>query len=94
MTVKVALHHMTRYSYDRMIGLGPQIIRLRPAPHSRALIPSYSLKVIPENYFINWQQDPFGNHLARLVFPKKTRSLQVEVDLIAEMQLLKPMVTI
>ncbi|MDH5762151.1 MAG: transglutaminase family protein [Nitrospinota bacterium] len=90
MTVTVSLHHLTSYTYDRNVNLGPQIIRLRPAPHARSNIPSYSLKVFPEEHFINWQQDPFGNHLARLVFPKKTRVFQVEVNLISEIRVFNP----
>lgn len=90
MTVSVSLHHLTRYTYDRMINLGPQIIRLRPAPHTRATIPSYSLKVVPDKYFINWQQDPFGNHLARLVFPEKTGVFQTEINLICEIRVFNP----
>ncbi len=90
MTVSVSLHHLTRYDYERMIQLGPQIIRLRPAPHTRASISSYSLKVLPGEYFINWQQDPFGNHLARLVFPNKTRTFEVEVNLISEIRVFNP----
>lgn len=90
MTVRVSLHHLTSYTYERMITLGPQTIRLRPAPHTRATIPSYSLKVVPDNYFINWQQDPFGNHLARLVFPEKTNIFQVEVNLISEISVFNP----
>ncbi len=90
MTVRVSLHHLTKYTYDRMINLGPQIVRLRPAPHTRAAIPSYALKVAPEKHFINWQQDPFGNHLARLVFPEKTRTLEVEINLISEISVFNP----
>lgn len=90
MTVRVALNHLTRYSYDRMIQLGPQIIRLRPAPHTRAAVPSYSLKIVPDKYYINWQQDPFGNYLARLVFPKKTKTFQIEVNLISEINVFDP----
>ncbi len=90
MTVRVVLHHLTKYTYDRMINLGPQIVRLRPAPHTRATIPSYSLKILPDDYFINWQQDPFGNHLARLVFPEKTKVFQIEINLVSEIQVFNP----
>ncbi|MCB9385624.1 MAG: transglutaminase family protein [Bryobacterales bacterium] len=90
MAISVALHHKTTYRYDRLVSLSPHIIRLRPAPHCRTPVPSYSLKVKPEDHFINWQQDPQSNYLARLVFPEKTRELEVEVDLIAEMSVINP----
>jgi uncharacterized protein (DUF2126 family)/transglutaminase-like putative cysteine protease len=90
MSVHVALNHLTHYRYDRRVGLGPQIVRLRPAPHSRTRILSYSLHVDPERHFINWQQDPQSNYLARLVFPEKTEQLRIEVDLVAEMAVLNP----
>ena len=82
MALHVALNHKTHYRYDRQVTLGPQIVRLRPAPHCRTPILSYSLNVKPENHFINWQQDPQSNYLARLVFPEPTNELFVEVDLI------------
>src|SRR5882757_10210509 len=90
MSIHVALRHVTHYSYDRLITLGPQVVRLRPAPYCRTPILSYSLRVLPEQHFINWQQDPQSNYLARLVFPEKTREFKVEVDLVAEMSVLNP----
>lgn len=90
MSIHVALNHVTDYRYDRPIALGPQIVRLRPAPHCRTRILSYSLKVTPAEHFINWQQDPQSNYLARLVIPEKTSHFRVEVDLVAEMSVLNP----
>ena len=90
MTIRVALHHKTTYSYDRLVSLSPHVIRLRPAPHCRTPILSYSIRVEPEKQFFNWQQDPYGNFLARLVFPEKTNRLSVEVDLIADMTVINP----
>ena len=85
MAIKVALKHHTEYRFDRRVALAPHVVRLRPAPHCRTPIESYSLKIWPKKHFINWQQDPFGNHLARLVFPEKTRALRIEVELIARL---------
>jgi uncharacterized protein (DUF2126 family)/transglutaminase-like putative cysteine protease len=90
MSIHVALHHVTHYEYDRPVQLGPQVIRLRPAPHSRSRILSYSLKVEPEDHFINWQQDAFANYQARLVFPKKTTAFKVTVDVVTEMAVFNP----
>src|SRR5580692_8196577 len=90
MSIHVALHHKTQYKYDRLVGLGPQIVRLRPAPHSRTRILSYSLRVLPKKHFINWQQDPQSNYLARLVFHEPTTEFSVEVDLVAEMAVFNP----
>ena len=90
MSIHVALKHVTRYRYDRLVGLSPQIVRLRPAPHCRSNILSYSLRVEPAEHFINWQQDPFANYLARLVFPEKTEVFEVTVDLVAEMAVYNP----
>ncbi|MDP2226143.1 MAG: transglutaminase family protein, partial [Moraxellaceae bacterium] len=90
MSIHVALNHVSDYQYDRPVNLGPHLVRLRPAPHCRTRILSYSLKVSPEKHFINWQQDPQANHTARLVFPEKTTRLRVEVDLVAEMSVFNP----
>ena len=90
MGITVALNHWTHYQYDRSISLGPQVVRLKPAAHCRTTILSYSLRVTPEEHFINWQQDPFGNYLARLVFPEKTKELRVEVDLLADLTVINP----
>lgn len=90
MTIRVAIRHNTYYDFDRPINLSPHTVRLRPAPHSRTPIHSYSLKIQPEEHFINWQQDAFGNYVARLVFPEKTTRLAVEVEVIADMTVINP----
>jgi len=90
MAIHVALNHRTHYIYDRPVAHSPHVIRLRPAPHCRTPILSYSLKILPKKHFLNWQQDPFSNYLARVTIPDKTREFLVEVDLIAEMAVYNP----
>jgi len=90
MSIKVAIRHFTSYKYDKHITLSPQVIRLRPAAHSRTMIKGYSLKILPEKHFINWQQDPFGNYLARIVFPEKVNEFVIDVEVIADMVVINP----
>src|SRR3954469_6602859 len=90
MAIRVALNHITDYQYDRPVAMSPHVVRLRPAPHARTPIHAYSLRVAPEKHFLNWQQDPYSNYLARLVFPEKSNELKVEVDLVAEMTVMNP----
>src|SRR5262245_24781051 len=90
MGIRVALNHKSTYRYDRLVTLGPQVVRLRPAPHCRTPIVSYSLTIHPQEPFLNWQQDPYSNYLARLVFPRPTREFDVEIDLVADMTVINP----
>jgi uncharacterized protein (DUF2126 family)/transglutaminase-like putative cysteine protease len=90
MAIRIAINHKTVYSYDRPVALSPHVFRLRPAAHSRIPIESYSFKISPKEHFINWQQDPFGNYQARVVFPEKTRELSIEVEVIADMIVINP----
>lgn len=90
MSIHVSLYHRTHYRYDKAISHGPHVVRLRPAPHCRSTILSYSQKIQGGEHFINWQQDPFGNWNARLVFPEKMKELSVEVELVAEMSVYNP----
>ncbi|HSW83669.1 MAG TPA: transglutaminase N-terminal domain-containing protein, partial [Usitatibacter sp.] len=82
MTIRVALHHRTHYAFDRPVGMSPHEVRLRPAAHTRTPVESYSFKVKPAKHFLNWQQDPYGNWVARLVFPEKARELEIVVDMV------------
>ncbi|HUL55568.1 MAG TPA: transglutaminase family protein, partial [Usitatibacter sp.] len=90
MAIKVALHHRTHYAFDRPVGLSAHEVRLRPAAHCRTPIESYSLRVKPAKHFLNWQQDPYGNWIARLVFPEKARELEITVDLVADLTVINP----
>lgn len=90
MAIRVALHHKTTYKYSELVKLGPQLVRLRPAPHCRTPVLSYSLKVQPKKHFVNWQQDPYGNFQARYVFPEPVKQFDVTVDLVADMSVINP----
>ena len=90
MGTQVAVNHRTQYEYDRPVTLSPHVIRLRPAPHCRTPVTRYSLRIDPSDHFLNWQQDPHGNHLARAVFRTPARRLRVEVDLVAELTAMNP----
>jgi uncharacterized protein (DUF2126 family)/transglutaminase-like putative cysteine protease len=88
--MKIALEHRTTYRFDRSVAIGPHVIRLRPAPYSRTPIEAYSLTISPSDHYLNWQQDPFGNHLARAVFPSKAPELEITVGLVADMRTINP----
>ncbi|HEY0563649.1 MAG TPA: transglutaminase family protein [Methylophilus sp.] len=90
MAIRVALHHKTSYHFDRLVSLSPHEVRLKPAAHARTPIMAYSLSVNPEKHFINWQQDPYGNYIARFVFPEKVHALEFTVDLVADMTVINP----
>ncbi len=90
MSIRVGIHHKTTYKFDRLVSLAPHLVRLRPAPHTRTPLHQYSIKVTPENHFLNWQQDPFGNFIGRYVFPEKTRTMSIEVDLVVDMVTINP----
>lgn len=90
MSISVKLHHATRYHYDRPVRLGPQIVRLRPAPHCRTPIARYALTVKPAQHFLNWLQDPHGNWLARVLLREKTNTFSVTTDLVADMAPINP----
>ncbi|KAA0024705.1 transglutaminase family protein [Antrihabitans cavernicola] len=91
MGIKVALEHRTTYTFDRLVAVHPHVVRLRPAPHTRTPIEAYTLKVEPAEHFVNWQQDVFGNFLARLVFPERAKELSITVGLIADMEVINPL---
>jgi uncharacterized protein (DUF2126 family)/transglutaminase-like putative cysteine protease len=88
--IRVALHHRTSYTFDRLVNLSPHEVRLKPAAHARTPVLAYSLTVTPEKHFINWQQDPYGNYIARCVFPEMVRELDFTVDLVADMTVINP----
>src|SRR5208337_3233229 len=90
MSIHVALHHVSHYAYDHPVVHSPHVIRLRPAPHCRTPVLSHSLKVEPKEHYLNWQQDPFGNHHARVVFTGKQRELRIETDIVVEMAAFNP----
>ena len=90
MPIRVALAHRTSYRFDRLVSLSPHEVRLRPAPHCRTPILGYSLRVTPAQHFVNWQQDPYGNWIARIVFPERTDNLEITVDLTADLTIINP----
>ena len=90
MAIRVALNHKTLYRFDRPTQIFPHEIRLRPAAHCRTPVTGYALHVTPAQHFVNWQQDGYGNWVARLVFPEPASALEIEVGLVAEMTVINP----
>ena len=90
MGLHVGIEHRTVYHFDKPVEINPHVLRLRPAPHCRTPIQSYSLDVGPPGHFLNWQQDPFGNFMARLVFPEPADHLAITVDLVADLTVINP----
>jgi transglutaminase-like putative cysteine protease len=90
MSTRVAIHHHTQYDYDRMVSLSPHLIRLRPVAHSRASIESYTLTIQPANHVVHWQQDPFGNFIARVDFWEPMQSMSIDVDIVAGLEPINP----
>lgn len=90
MAIQTKLTHVTRYVYDRPVVLLPQVVRLRPASHSRTIVRSYALTAKPEGHFVHWLQDPFGNWLARFVFSEPASEFSVCVELIADLEAYNP----
>ena len=90
MSIHVALRHVTQYKYDRAVELSPQLVRLRPAPHCRTPILSYSQRITPSGHFLNWMQDPQSNYVARVTFAEKVEAFRVEINLVAEMAVYNP----
>src|ERR1044071_610331 len=90
MSIHVALYHKTEYTYDKPVAHGPHVARLRPAPHCRTKILSYSQRISGGEHFINWHLDAFSNWNGRLVFADRMKELCVEIELVAEMAVYNP----
>ena len=90
MGIQLALTHETHYKYERAVAIGPQLVRLRPAAHCRTPILNYALKIKPEKHHVHWQQDPYNNHVARVIIPDKTDELTVRVEFTAELSPTNP----
>src|SRR5689334_24887022 len=89
--MRVLLQHRSHYTYPRPAALGPHVVRLRPANHTRARIETYRL-LIEQEHRLHWQQDPHGNHLARSTFRAGQRidPLDVLVELPIDVQPVNP----
>lgn len=80
MPTRVALRHHTAYSYDRPVALGPQTVRLRPAPSPRTPVLSYGLAIRPEAHVRHWHQNQRGNVVARAFVPEPTARFALTVE--------------
>ena len=90
MTIQVQVNHLTHYKYDRPVNLAPQTVRLRPSPHNKVPIKAYSFKIFPENHFLNWYQDIYGNFIANIVFPEKITEFKIDVSILADINIINP----
>src|SRR3978361_1617436 len=90
MNIEIELHHRTAYRYEKAVALGPQLIKLRPAPHCRTPILSYALQLTPADHILHWQFDPLGNQVARVIFPRKVSEFVADVTLIADLTPINP----
>ncbi|HET6981404.1 MAG TPA: transglutaminase family protein, partial [Myxococcaceae bacterium] len=89
--MRLLIQHRSRYRYPRPASLGPHLVRLRPADHTRARVESYGLHVTPGAQ-LRWQQDPDGNRVARVSFGKDSRveALELLVELALEIRPINP----
>lgn len=85
MSRAVSIAHVTTYRYDRPVFLGPQTIRLTPAPHARARILQHELTVAPGNHTLRHGRDPQGGVESRAIFGGRVAHFEITVRLDAEL---------
>ena len=93
MSIHVALHHQARPTATTgwsTLGAAGRAPAARAAlPHADPVL--LAARSSRQSHFINWQQDPYGNYLARARVPREDdASFEVEVDLVADMAVINP----